>query len=58
MKTTSSIRVEMQGGLAVVNMAQGAHGNPFERAASLAHNTPVGRDMIEGRLATLRRRRP
>lgn len=30
MKTNSSIRVEMQGGLAIVNLAQGARGNPFD----------------------------
>ena len=29
----------------------------IERAASLAHNTPVGRDAIDARLAKLRRRR-
>ena len=30
MKTTSSIRVEMQGGLAIVSLAQPDRGNPFD----------------------------
>ncbi len=30
MKTNSSIRVEMQDGLAIVSLAQGARGNPFD----------------------------
>ena len=30
MKTGSSIRVEMQDGLAIVSLAQGARGNPFD----------------------------